>query len=113
MEIQTICLGLSPAGMGLGLISFSDNFEWPSEVFRVDWKNGKSTRVFRDHNRRITDVAVPSDKVSYMAGTEIPGKLQQTPIPGKLKMYQSADLESWTEMDVDYRATAAAYPVAQ
>jgi hypothetical protein len=101
------CIRLSPSGFGLGLISFTDNFEWPSEVFRLDWKKGKSTRVYRDHNRRITDVAIPSDKVAYLAGTEVPGKLRQTPIPGKLKMYKSADLESWTEMDTDYRATAA------
>jgi len=98
---------LSPTGIGLGLIGFSSNFEWPSEVFRVNWKTGKSARVFRDHNRRITDVAVVSDKLAYLAGTEIPGKLQQTPIPGKLKMYKSTDLENWTEMEADYRANAA------
>jgi photosystem II stability/assembly factor-like uncharacterized protein len=98
---------LTPSGMGLGLISFSQNFEWPSEVFRVDWKSGKSARVFRDHDRRITDVALVSDSLGYLAGTEIPGKLQQTPIPGKLKMYKSTDLENWTEMEADYRATAA------
>jgi hypothetical protein len=98
---------LSPGGVGLGLIAFSQNFEWPSEVFRVDWKSGKSGRVYRDHNRRITDVAVVSDTLAYLAGTEIPGKLQQTPIPGKLKMYKSADLENWTEMEADYRATAS------
>ena len=98
---------LSPAGVGLGLIGFSQSFEWPSEVFLVNWKTGKSTRVFRDHNRRITDVAMVSDKLGYLAGTEIPGKLQQTPIPGKLKMYKSTDLENWVEMETDYRATAA------
>jgi Photosynthesis system II assembly factor YCF48 len=98
---------LSPSGAGLGVIGFSQNFEWPSEVFRVNWKTGKSGRVFRDHNRRITDVAILSDKLAYLAGTEIPGKLQQTPIPGKLKMYKSTDLEKWTEMQADYRATAA------
>jgi hypothetical protein len=98
---------LSPGGIGLGLISFTENFEWPSEVFRVDWTKGKSSRVFREHDRRITDVALPSDSIAYLAGTEIPGKLQQTPIPGKLKMYKSGDMQSWTEMNVDYRATAA------
>jgi hypothetical protein len=100
-------LRLSPTGVGLGLISFTDSFDWPSEVFRVDWKNGKSARVFRDHNRKITDVAVISDKLAYLAGEEVPGKLQQNPIPGKLKIYKSVDLNNWTEMEVDYRATAA------
>jgi hypothetical protein len=98
---------LAPDGVGLGLIMFTDNFEWPSEVFRVDWKNGTSGRVFRDHNRRITDVAILSDKLAYLAGEEVPAKFHQTPIPGKLKIYKSVDLRSWTEMEVDYRATAA------
>jgi hypothetical protein len=97
---------LSTSGVGLGLIGFSSNFEWPSEVFRVDWKSGKSARVFRDRNRRITDVAVVGEKLAFLAGAEIPGKLQQTPIPGKLKMYKSTDMENWTEMEADYRATA-------
>ena len=43
----------------------------------------------------------------FSAGEEIPGKLQQSPIPGRLKMYKSADLQSWGEMEVDYRATAS------
>jgi hypothetical protein len=98
---------LSPGGVGLGLISFTDNFDWPAEVFRVDWKTGKSGRVFRDRNRRITDVAVFSEKLGYLAGQEILGKLHQTPVPGRLKMYKSTDLQDWKEMDVDYRATAA------
>jgi hypothetical protein len=98
---------LSPAGVGLGLISFMDNFEWPAEVFRVNWKTGKSGRVFRDKNRRITDVAVFSEKLGYLAGQEVLGQLHQSPIPGRLKMYKSTDLQEWKEMDVDYRANAA------
>jgi hypothetical protein len=97
---------LSPWGVGLGVIGFSENFTWPSEVFQVNWKTGKSSRVFRDRNRRITDVAMVSDKLAYLAGAEVPGKLQQTPIPGKLKLYKSADLQKWDEMEADYRATA-------
>jgi photosynthesis system II assembly factor YCF48-like protein len=98
---------LSASGAGLGLISFTDNFDWPAEVFRIDWKSGRSARVYRDRNRRITDMAVLSEKLAYLAGQEVPGKLQQSPIPGRLKMYKSVDLQSWTEMEVDYRATAA------
>lgn len=104
---QITRIRMVPAGVGLGLISFTDNFEWPSEIFRIDWKTGKSARNFREHNRKITDMAVVSADLAYIAGQEITGKLQQTPIPGKLKILKSADLESWQEMDVDYRATAA------
>ena len=98
---------LSPSGVGLGLISFSDSFDWPAEVFRIDWKTGKSARAYRDQHRRITDVAVLSDKLAYLAGQEVPGQFHQSPIPSRLKMYKSTDLQNWKEMEVDYRATAA------
>ena len=32
--------------------------------------------------------------------------MYHSPIPGKLKVLQSSDLEKWTEMTVDYRAVA-------
>ena len=103
---------LAPDGVGLGLISFTDNFEWPSEVFRIEWKGGKSARVFRDHNSRITDLALTPGGVAYLVGQEVTGKLHQNPIPGKLKIYRSNDMATWTEMDVDYRATAASAVVS-
>ena len=98
---------LLPSGEGLGLIGFTDSFEWPAEVFRIEWKSGRSARVFRDRHSRITDIALISDKLAYLAGEEVPGKMQQTPIPTRLKMYKSTDLQDWKEMEVDYRATAA------
>ena len=100
------CVRLSPAGFGLGLIEFSEAFEWPSEVFRIDWTTGKSERVFRHQNRLITDVAIPPTGPAYLAGIEKLDKLSESPVPGKLKILRSDDLANWQEMDVDYRATA-------
>jgi len=97
---------LSPAGFGLGLIEFTDAFEWPSEVFRIDWTTGKSERVFREKNRLITDLALPPTGPAYLAGIEKLDRLSDSPIPGKLKIYKSDNLAGWSEMDVDYRATA-------
>jgi len=37
---------------------------------------------------------------------QVEGQLKQLPIPGKLIVLVSEDLESWTEMRVDYRAVA-------
>ncbi len=100
------CVRLSPAGFGLGLIEFSEAFEWPSEVFRINWTTGKSERVFREKNRLITDVAIPPTGPAYLAGIEKMDKLIDSPLPGKLKIMKSDDWSNWQEMEVDYRATA-------
>jgi len=100
------CVRLSPAGFGLGLIEFSEAFEWPSEVFRIDWTTGKSQRVFREKSRLITDAALPPTGPAYLAGIEKMDKLSDSPVPGKLKVVKSDDWSNWQEMDVDYRATA-------
>lgn len=100
------CVRLSPAGYGLGLIEFSEAFEWPSEVFRIDWTTGKSERVFREKSRLVTDVAIPPTGPAYLAGIEKVDKLLDSPVPGKLKIMKSDDWSNWQEMEVDYRATA-------
>ena len=100
------CVRLSLAGFGLGVIEFSDAFEWPSEVFRIDWTTGKSERIYREKNRLITDVAIPPTGPAYLAGIEKLDKLTDSPVPGKLKVLRSDDLANWQEMDVDYRTTA-------
>jgi photosystem II stability/assembly factor-like uncharacterized protein len=97
---------LSLAGFGLGLIEFNEGFDFPSEVFRIDWTTGKSERVFRDKNRLITDLAVPPTGPTYLAGIEKLDRLTDSPIPGKVKILRSDDLTNWQEMTVDYRATA-------
>jgi photosynthesis system II assembly factor YCF48-like protein len=98
---------LLPDGVGLGLVSFDESFAWPCEIFRIDWKTGKSTRAFRDRTRAITDLALVSSHLAYLAGEEIAGQLHSHPIPGKLKILKSTDLASWAEMEVDYRANAS------
>lgn len=93
-------------GIGLGLISYYENFQWPSEVLRLDWTTGKSASVYREKDRVITDVAVPEKGPAYLAGYELVGKLRLNPVPGKLRILKSEDLTRWVDMDVDYRATA-------
>ena len=98
---------LSPTNSGgLGLLEFTQAFAWPSEVYRVSPKTGKSERAFREKDRRITDILITSTGTAYMAGVSTVGALYNGPIPGKLKVYRSEDLETWTEIPVDYRAEA-------
>ena len=95
-----------PDGRGLGLIEFTENFKWPSEVHRLDGATGKSTVVYNAKDRAITDVLLLPTGVAYLVGVEVVGRLQHTPIPRKLKILKSDDLTDWQEMDVDYRANA-------
>jgi len=98
---------LTAAGSGVALIEFADAFEWPSEVHRLDWQSGKSVRVFREKNRHITDVGLAPDGTAYVTGSAVFGKLRRNPVPGQLKILKSKDFTTWTDMPVDYRATAS------
>ena len=97
---------LAPDGAGLGLIEFRDSFEWPSEVFQINWKTGKSSRVFRRKEQVVTDIALLPSGRAYVAAIESPGKLRRSPVPAKLRILKSDNLQDWVEMEVDYRATA-------
>lgn len=100
------CIRLAPSGTGLALIEFTHRFRYPCEVFRLDWKTGKSTRVFRREDRAVTDMVLLPDGSAFLGGTEAYGRLPQGPIPHKLKILRSRDLLTWRDMEVDYRATA-------
>jgi hypothetical protein len=93
-------------GRGLGLIEFTEAFKWPSEVHLIDGTTGKSGIVYNATDRAITDVLLQPSGTGYIAGVEVVGSLQHTPIPRKVKILKSEDLNDWREMDVDYRATA-------
>lgn len=105
---QVTRISLNPQGKSLGLIEYKDEFEYPSEVYEVDIRSGgKSTSVFRQKNRALTDVRTfDGSNHGVIAGYETEGTIYRSPIPGKLKVLRSDDLEHWEEMTVDYRAVA-------
>ena len=96
---------LGAAGFGLGLIEYADSFKFPSEAYKIDWKTGKNTTIFRDKRYGISDVWLTPGGTAYLAGVEFPGEVRSVS-PGKVKVFQSTDFTSWTEQPVDYRATA-------
>jgi hypothetical protein len=86
---------------------FKDEFEYPSEVYRINLHNGRSESSFRAKDRAITDVRVFSgSNRAVIAGYETAGTIYRSPIPGKMKVLTTDDLEHWQEMTVDYRAVA-------
>ncbi len=92
-------------GMGLGLIEYSDSFRVPSEVYRIDWRSGKSATFFKDKKYAITDVWLAADGTAYLAGLLQAGQLRHV-VPGKVVVLKSKDYATWSEMEVDYRAVA-------
>jgi len=92
-----------PDGKGLALVEFQDAFEWPAEVFRIDLSDNRTERAYREKHRAVTDLAFAGGR-AYLAAIEPPGKLRQTPVPGRLVMIRSGNLIDWEEMEVDYRA---------
>ncbi len=97
--------------IGLAVFGFEESFTWPSEVYKLDLNANKSSRVFREINRRVLDCARFPGR-AYLAAVEPPGKLNSLPIPGKVKILTSLDFETWTEMDVDYKAVARSLVLA-
>ncbi len=99
-------ISFAPDGASVGLIEFTNNFEWPSEVYRVDGHSGKSTRIFRRADRAISDVMLLPGGTVYLSGIQSTGVVHNSPIPGKVKILRSTDMESWEEMPVDYKVEA-------
>jgi photosystem II stability/assembly factor-like uncharacterized protein len=90
---------------GVGLIEYGDSFRVPSEVYHLDKLTGKSQTVFRDKRYAITDVWLTAEGTAYLAGIELTGQVRSVS-PGKVKVFRSPDMTTWTELDVDYRAIA-------
>jgi len=86
----------------VALIRFVNTFRYPSEVYLVDTK-GKSSSVFKQANRKVTDLAWVGKSV-MLAAVAPPGKLHQLPVPGPVHVLTTIDFKTWTEMPVDYRA---------
>lgn len=103
---QITRVSLTDQSTALGLIEFKDQFNYPSEVYRIGVA-GKSELAFRARDRAITDVRIfPGSSRGLLVGYETSGPVYRSPIPGKLKVLTSNDLDQWTEMPVDYRAVA-------
>jgi photosystem II stability/assembly factor-like uncharacterized protein len=110
---QITRISLTPQGTGLGLLEFHDEFPYPSEVEKINLHTGASTSTFRSKDRAITDVRLfAGSNRAIIAGYETSGPVFRSPIPGKVKILTSDDLDKWTEMTVDYRAVGHSVLIA-
>jgi hypothetical protein len=102
---QVTRIRFGPPSVGLGLIEYSDTFQFPSEAYRLSWPTGGSERVYRDKNFAVSDIAVTPDGTGYLSGIVTSGELRSL-VPGKVKVLKSRDFTTWTDIEVDYRAVA-------
>jgi hypothetical protein len=77
-----------------------------SEVFKMELAAKKNTRVYGDKSRAVRDFALLPGGDVIVVAVERQGKSNDLPIPGKLKIMRSGNLQTWIDMDVDYRAVA-------
>ena len=98
------------AGLRLGLLEYSEVFEFPSEVLRI--AETRSETIYRDKKFAVTDLWVTSDGTAYLAGAIHPGQVRDV-LPGKIQVLKGnavtakfGDPLAWTPIDVDYRAVA-------
>jgi photosystem II stability/assembly factor-like uncharacterized protein len=104
---QVTRVRFGPAGFGLGLIEYSGSFRYAAEAYRIDWKTGKSETVYRDRKFAVSDIWLTADGGAYLAGVQSVGQIRGV-VPGKVMVLHSSgpELTAWSEMPVDYRATA-------
>jgi len=88
------------------LVQYTNYFSLPSSVYKTGLTKSGAQTIFEERDRAVTDIALLPDGSAILASVETPGTSNQVPIPAKLKMYESANLRVWREMDVDYRAVA-------
>jgi hypothetical protein len=93
-------------GSAIMLVEYMNYFSLPSSVYKTRLRQPGTQTIFEEHDRAVTDVALLPDGSAILASIEPPGSSNQVPIPAKVKMYESADLKVWREMDIDYRAVA-------
>ena len=78
----------------------------------MDLDTRKNTTVYGDKSRAVRDFALLPGGEVFLVAVERPGKSNDLPIPGKLRMMRSGSLDTWLDMDVDYRAVATRASIA-
>jgi photosystem II stability/assembly factor-like uncharacterized protein len=101
-SVRRVRMGPSRAAV---VFQYGESFAWPSELFALNLRTGKNSTVLRRKDLVIHDALLFSDGSMLAATTQPSGRLRNSPVPGKLRVFWSPDAEAWFEMKVDYRAT--------
>lgn len=88
----------------LTVFLYGDGLVFPSEVYTLDLTTGKNTPLFRRRNLVVQDAVPLGGGGALVVAVEPPGRLSNSPIPGKIRAFVTPDGAKWSEMKVDYRA---------
>ena len=77
-----------------------------SEVIERNWSAWQSTTVWHLDGASILDLSAGADGLLAIAAVQIQGKLIDSPLPGKVRIFSGGDFASLREEPVDYRAVA-------
>ncbi|MGA2182716.1 MAG: YCF48-related protein [Bryobacteraceae bacterium] len=77
-----------------------------SEVTERNWSAWTSTTLFHLDGARISDMDTGPDGSLVVAAVQVPGKLAETPVPGKVRILSGDGFSTLREESVDYRAVA-------
>ncbi len=88
----------------LSLFHYGDGLAFPSEVYALDMTTGKNAAYFRRKEIIVQDAVPLSDGGAMIVAVEPPGRLNNSPIPGRIRVFAHTPGSEWSEMKVDYRA---------
>ena len=110
---KLVKLAISDTGLlAMTVVYPSRRAKFPSAVLGVSPEANEGQTLFAQRGRVVLDIALLPHARAFIAAVEPPGNSNEVPIPGKLKMLESEDLNVWTEMNVDYRTVARAASMA-
>jgi hypothetical protein len=92
-------------GLGLTLLEFHDDFEYPSEVYAIDLRKGSTDRAFRRKDRAVTDVLLQAGPRAWLTSIEPPANPAEE-ARGLVRLFTSTDLKDWQEMPLPVVAKA-------
>jgi photosystem II stability/assembly factor-like uncharacterized protein len=97
---------LDQKSRALAVVEYFGKSKFPTELFSLELDTLQTNPVFRQTDRVARDAVVLPDGQVLVAAVERLGELSEVPIPSKLKMMESTNLESWLPESTDYRAVA-------
>jgi len=104
---QTILAAAFPspenAWMVFGPAAPTDVF---SDVTRVAWTSRAARMVFHLGGALVSDLGAGRDGSAIVAAIEVPGKLADIPIPGRIRILSGSSFSELQPETVDYRAVA-------
>jgi photosystem II stability/assembly factor-like uncharacterized protein len=77
-----------------------------TEVTERNWSAWKSIRLYHVDGARISDLSTGPGGRPVVAAVQVSGKLLDTPMPGRVRIFIGNDFSTLHEETVDYRAVA-------